>query len=254
MQDNNFEQFPGAKKESLNPIPKEQDYSKSFETGVPPFKGNAFLNTPDNPNTTETATKSPQSAINATTETSPDTSAITNSPNEAPSSGESKEYDSGLADASAIIKYGIDAAVKSNGIESVIDTISNFDASGSSDPVKDLLDRLGVESPNLDKESTKQNVLEFQEIVGAPDTKQRTAVGAAKAIADMKELISEVRGADPRYADLRAEARTAQIGYFEQALIDSQTKSLSELFKVLAERKENPGNQPQSEEEQNSEN
>ena len=68
----------------------------------------------------------------------------------------------------------------------------------------------------------------------APATKNRSLEGAFKAIEDMKELIAEVEGADPRYEQLRQEARAAGKGYFEYAVGSSTNRGLTDLFNTLA--------------------
>ena len=58
------------------------------------------------------------------------------------------------------------------------------------------------------------------------------------SIEDMKELIAEVEGADPRYEALREGARSAGKGYFEFAVSEYGVRGLTELFAVLGRQRE----------------
>jgi len=69
----------------------------------------------------------------------------------------------------------------------------------------------------------------------------RSYEGAFQALNDMKELIGEVEGADPRYEELREGARKAGKGYFEYAVSSYGTQGLTELFSALATQKEKTG-------------
>ena len=55
---------------------------------------------------------------------------------------------------------------------------------------------------------------------------------------DMKELIVEVEGADPRYEELRAGAKAAGKGYFEYAVGSQYNRGLTDLFRTLAAQRE----------------
>lgn len=153
------------------------------------------------------------------------------------------EYDKGIADAAALINYGLNAAAREIGVEAVVQKIKSFDASGRENPIKGLFECLGIDTPeecrelNNENEAAAKNEQAFREGVNAPLTR-RSDAGAFKALDDMKELISEVEGADPRYEELRAGARAAGKGYFEYAVKDYGIQGLTELFDVLAQQRE----------------
>lgn len=152
-------------------------------------------------------------------------------------------YDKGISDAAALINYGLNAAAREKGVEYVVQTIRNFNAFGSEDPIKKLFSELGVDTPeekrNIQEEdlATKENMEEFRGGVNAP-SQTKSIEGALKAIEDMKELIAEVEVADPRYEELRAGAKAAGKGYFEYAVSAFGTQDLTTLFKVLAMQRE----------------
>lgn len=164
----------------------------------------------------------------------------------------------GLTDAAAIVNYGLNAAAREYGVETVVQKIKNFDASSSDNPIRDLFVQLGVDTPmeledvRLEKEAARPQEADFYENSEvAPTTKNRTPEGAFKAIEDMKELISEVEGADPRYEQLRREARAAGKGYFEYAVGSNVDRGLTDLFNALAAQpkveEEKSGLEPESE-------
>lgn len=168
-----------------------------------------------------------------------------------------EEYNKGISNAAALINYGLDAAARERGVEYVVQTVKGFDASRSEDPIGDLYKALGVETKEDMKEirdegqAFKNNEAEFREGVNQPSQK-RSVEGAFKAISDMKELIAEVEGAEPRYAELRAGAKAAGKGYFEYAVSSYGTRGLTELFRVLAmqrEMSETKEEEPEKEEE-----
>ena len=154
------------------------------------------------------------------------------------------EYDQGLADAAAIINYGLDAAARRYGVEAVIQGIKSFDASGSDNPIRDLYRHLGIDTVEESKDlhnvndANKVDEAEFRERTSLPSTSEKSKEGAFKAIEDVKELISDVEGADPRYNDLRMGARQAGKGYFEYAVDSLEKRGLTDLFGVLQAQKE----------------
>lgn len=150
-----------------------------------------------------------------------------------------EEFNKGISDAAALINYGLDAAARERGVEFVVQTIKGF----SGTTVEELFNALGIDTPKEYEDTrdeamaARTNVAEFREGVNAP-TQRRSPEGFMRAIADMKELIGEVEGADPRYGELRAGARAAGKGYFEYAVSQYGKRGLTELFKTLAEQRE----------------
>lgn len=150
-----------------------------------------------------------------------------------------EEYNSDIAAAAALINYGLNAAAREIGVENTVQKIKNFDASGREDPIKDLFEHLGVDLPVERKAVQEEGMAArageeaFRQGVNAP-TQRRSVEGAFKALEDMKELIAEVEGADPRYEELREGARAANKGYFEYAVMNFGVQGLTELFSVLA--------------------
>ncbi len=211
MEENNFEKFP-VSKEVEQSVPVGQDFEEAMGSGVPEFAGDDFMASASENESIEDAT-------------------------------ESEEYDAGISDAAALINYGLDAAAREMGVEVVVQKIKGFDPSGSEDPIGDFFRCLGIDSPverkDLHEESmaNKPNEAEFRDGANAPSLK-RSYEGAFKAIADMKELIAEVEGADPRYDELRAGAKAAGKGYFEYAVSNYGKRGLTELFSVLSQQGE----------------
>ena len=231
MYDNDFEKFPGSKVEKSGErvVPEEQDFTKSYEKGgVPEFAGDKF------------------GMANETNEYYGETV-------------EDEEYDDDMANASALINYGLNAASREMGVEAVMQGIKSFDSAGSDDPIGDLFRHLGVntneELDDIKDESyvSAPEETEFRNESGMPKEVKKTKEGAFKAIEDMKELISEVEGADPRYDELRHNARSAGMGYFEYAVKDFGVRSLVELFDVLREQREQADEDETDEEEKSDE-
>ena len=216
MDDNNFEKFPGGSVEDVGEreVSEEQDFAKAFEDGVPEFNGSTL----DVVN--ETQTNLDQEIVDE----------------------ETMEYNKGLTDAAALINYGLDAAARELGVEQVVQKIKSFNTSGSADPVKDLFEYLGVDTKTehddvaFEGKANKPNEEGFRDEFGV-SSNNRSKEGAFNAIADMKELISEVEGADPRYAGLREGAKAAGMGYYEYAVKDYGARGLTELFRTLAQQK-----------------
>ena len=234
MDNNNLEQYPGFKVESAGEreVAPEEDFAKAFETGMPPFAGE----------------QNSETQYEQGSETQYGQAAVENLYyGEAKGDGENgdvgEQYDAGIADAAALINYGLDAAARELGVETVVQKIKGFDAGGREDPIGDLFKELGVDTPEEAEAvreegmATMANEREFREGVNNPG-QRRSYEGAFEALSDMKELISEVEGADPRYEELREGARAAGKGYFEYAVSKFGSQGLTELFGVLAEQRE----------------
>lgn len=150
----------------------------------------------------------------------------------------------GIKDASAILNYGLNAAAREYGVEKVVQGIKTFDATGSTSPITDLYKHLGVETKEEwndvrdEARAARSSENEFKEQYGMPGTEKRSDEGVLEAIKDMKELISEVEGADPRYESLRQGAKAAGMGYFDYAVKGYDVRGMTELFEVLAAQKE----------------
>ncbi len=207
--ENGFEKFPGSG------IPGEAqiEMANQYETGNPPFGGEQQFGTANETNEYYGEKTADQET--------------------------GEEYDKGLSDASAAINYGLDAAAREKGVEFVIQTLRNF----YGNTIEELYAALGIktaedmEKTQAEGQAANANVAEFREGVNAPSQKQ-SPEGFTRMIADMKELILEVEGADPKYEELRAGARAAGKGYFEYAVSSFGTQGLTELFKVLAMQRE----------------
>lgn len=225
MDNNNFEKFPGeVEREAEREVPEEQDFAKAFESGVPEFAGSWF-----------------SEASKEADERADDGGSLSET------GGEEKddaEYDEGLTSAAALINYGLDAASRELGVEQTVQRIKDFDATNSENPIRDLYQHLGVKDNEvrkdvmLEAEAARVKEAEFREEAGASGAERRSKEGAFKAIEDMKELITEVEEADPRYQALREGAKVAGKGYFDYAVEDFGTRGLTELFGVLARQKE----------------
>ena len=222
MQDNTIEQYPGSSPETKaeRSVPPEQDFAKNFAKGdVPPFAGEQF----------GVAHQGNEYYGESNTEDS--------------EQDNSDEYNEGLSDAASLINYGLDAVAREKGVEAVVQGIKSFDASKSDNPLRDLYIHLGIDTAEeLDdardeSQATKAAREHFRNEYNMPKTQQKSREGATKAILDRKELIAEVEGADPRYAELRSAARSYGKGYFEYAVKDFGLRGLTDLFSVLAEQK-----------------
>lgn len=163
----------------------------------------------------------------------------------------------GINDAAALINYGLDAAARELGVETVVQRIKTFDVSGPGNPIEKLFGYLGIDTPKefddvrYEFKAAKPAVAEFRENNEIPMVKRSNA-GAIKAIKDMKELISEVEGADPAYDELRNGAKGMQKGYFEYAVMGIEKPGLTDLFDVLKTYKPDNGEEaPENPEEQN---
>ena len=245
MEDNTFEKFPSASPEvsAERSVPPEQDFRKSFAEGVPEFSGDKFGIAHENNDFYGESVKE---------------------------DSESEEYNDSVANAASLINYGLDAIAREKGVEVVVQGIKSFDTTGSENPLRDLYDHLGIdtreefEDVRDESMASKFKKTQFREEYNMPKTQKRTREGMFKAIADMKELIAEVEGADPRYEELRQSAKNYGKGYFEYAVKDFGLRGLTDLFSVLAEQKKKkeeeerkeeakPVEEPQLEEETNPE-
>ena len=189
---------------------------------APEFSGNQFG---------ETTPPTPESPYEPTTEQSIDNQL---------------ERDDNIADASAIINYGLNAAAREKGVEPTIQAINNFVPNGNENPIKQLLGELGIntgaEIKDLVEEShaTKPDENAFRnENINAPNTMNKSQEGALNAIKEVKELVAEVQ-TSPAYANLRAEAMHAGKGIFEYAVSKSGVRDLTILFSSLSQFKETP--------------
>lgn len=215
---NNFEKFPGANPEvSSENLEKAKGWemAMSGETGgeVPVFKGDKYgIAKEENNYYGETIADEAEN-----------------------------KYDSELAEASSILNFGLDSMARTIGVEATISLIKGADVNGSEDPIGDLMRKAGIDTKTEvddlkdESEANVSKVAETRREVNTPS--HSTSVEAARnAILEMKELISEVEGADPKYDALRAGAKSAGMGYFEYAIKDYGTRGLAELFQVLAEQ------------------
>ena len=219
MYDNSFEIVPGnnAETQAERSVPPEQDFEKSFAAGdVSEFAGEQF----------GVANEKNQFYGESADEQAAET-----------------ESNEGIADAASIINYGLDAIAREKGVEHVVQGIKTFDANGSENPIRDLFVHLGLNNENdfedahEESAATKQLRDTFRNEYNMPSTNNRSKQSALKAIADMKELIAEVEGADPRYMELRKAAASAGKGYFEYAVEGYNNRGLTELFATLSEQK-----------------
>ena len=228
--DNSLEKFPGASPETKaeRSVPPEQDFAEKMKD-VPPFQTEKMFGTANSEN---------QFYGESTTEEQ-----------------ETTERNEGLNDASAIINYGLDAVARQKGVEATVQGIKSFDASNSENPLRDLYTHLGINTieelkdTRDESDASKYARESFRSEYNMPRTQQKSREGAIKAILDMKELITEVEDADPRYQELRNNARAAGKGYFEYAVKDFGLRGLTDLFGVLAEqRKKKEQEKPKQEE------
>lgn len=222
----NFERLPSSGRE----VPEDNDFEKKFaKEGVPPFAGEDFGAISQNEGTSDVAVNKPDGEV-------ADVAA-----------GEDENND-GITEAAAIINYGLNAAARDRGVEPVVQGLKNFVITASSDVIGDLFRQLGIDTPAEKKElneearATKISEGEFRAEQGVQSRGRYTNEGAIAAINNMKELISEVEGADPRFGALRQGARAANMGYFEYAVKDYAVRDLTTLFKVLSEQKEKGAN------------
>lgn len=211
MYDDNFE-TTNTIEEDEAVVLSDQDFEKSFAKGIPKFAG-------EQPGMTDE--------------------------NNQPSDETATELNNeGLNGAAVLINYGLDAIAREKGVEAVVQGIKTFDASKSDKPLRDLYVHLGINNiedlkdAKEESDATRQVRDHFRDEYNMPSIRNRSREGMLKAIQDMKELIAEVEGVDPRYEELRNAAKTAGKGYFEYAVKDYGVRGLTELFSVLAKQKE----------------
>ena len=167
-------------------------------------------------------------------------------PTEAPLETSAEARDENIADAAAIINYGLNAAAREIGVEAVIQKIKNFVPNNTEDPIKQLFDELGIDT----KEEISDTIYESRAIkkeedifrnesINAPAKMEQSQNGALDAIQKVKELITEVEDS-PDYADLRADALKNGKGIFENAVSKYAVRDLTVLFDALSEQKNHP--------------
>lgn len=279
---NSFEKFPGSKGEISAEQAKQAEAWKDAMAGAPEFGGEGIgtfeepksdgsgigVVAPEAPKSAEVAgdafgiakaeneyygeSKSSGTGQEVGKQSTPDSSVTQVSSMDvvAPPAEDGAERDDGIADAAALINYGLNAAAMQIGVEAVVQKIKGFDASGREDPIGDLFALLEVDLPEGYKDKAKgsaDNINEFRDGVNAPATQNKSNEGAFKALDDMKELISEVEGADPRYEELRQGAKRLGKGYFEYAVSNYDVQGLTQLFDELAKQREGAENEEPAE-------
>lgn len=124
-----FEKVPEKKERAVAP---EQDFARSFERGgVPEFKGDL-----------SGEVEADKYGI-AKAENNYYGEAVKdgNLPDQNDDGGgdSSEVYDKGITGAAALINYGLNAAAREVGVETVVQKLKDFDTSGREDPVGDFL-------------------------------------------------------------------------------------------------------------------
>ena len=245
---NQFEQAPGetlkkvgeASGEAMSMGAKEWGDAMTGETGipVPEFAGPKFLG-----GTGEAV--NPISKIEKAVEMGNKISETLGNANEEnkfygeAKDEESERFDEGMENAQSLSGALADAVSK-YGIEDTIQKLNSCDLSGSNNPIGDLYYYLGLGTAYESEETAKHEVSSGDATREAekPASQNQDVEGTLAAIADMKELISEVQGASPVYEELRQGARAAGMGYFEFAVSNYGVQGLPELFEVLKAQKE----------------
>ena len=131
-------------------------------------------------------------------------------------------------------------AVSKYGYGRTMQKLSECDVSGSDDPVGDLYYYMGLGTTHEGEEEAKHEVgmtdgeADNKEIVSSDQNVQ----GVRTEINNMKEIINEVKGANPAYEGLRQGAWAAGMDVFEYAAKAYEVQSLPELFQVLEQQKE----------------
>lgn len=159
-------------------------------------------------------------------------------------SGEAVDgYNKDISEGAAILNYGLNGAAAQLGVGVVVEGIKNFDVSSSENPVRDLLNSLGIDSKPEFKElrenqaAHKDNQNAFYDSDNGPVVLTRSNEGARKAIEDMQDLIRAVEKDDDDYADLREAAKVNNKNLFEQAITEYKVQDLASLFSALTEIK-----------------
>lgn len=260
MENDNLERIPGSvSPEQERAIAAEQDFAKSFESGVPPFTGQFGgeasgdvsekqygIANPDNDYYGEASQQNANTSTASTEEINASADVASAEPD--------SEYVSGVAAAAALVNYGIGAASEAAGsMESLFQKLKGFDASGREDPIGDFYKYLGVDTPaeaaSLQEENAAAASAEsaFRDGVNAPSLNKSTE-GAIKAISDMRELIAGVEGADPRFAEVRAAASAAGMGCFDYIakVALGGEKNLMGVLNYLSQQRESADQEPES--------
>ncbi len=217
MNENSFENYPG---ENINREPSEEDLARAdqWESAMEAEDTPAF------------AGEDPMVPMG-----------LELTPSETEEVPEEAKNNESLSSAAAIINYGLNAAAREYGVETVVQKIKTFNSAGSENPIKDLFLYLGIDTPSefndVQSEGDAMRAEEtnfYDNSEAAPDTKRRSIEGAFQAIQDMKNLIAEVEGTNPRYEELREGAKAAGKGYFEYAVGSNVNRGLTDLFNTLA--------------------
>ena len=146
-------------------------------------------------------------------------------------------------------------AVSKYGYGRTMQKLSECDVSGSDDPVGDLYYYMGLGTTHEGEEEAKHEVgmtdgeADNKEIVSSDQDVQ----GVRTEINNMKEIINEVKGANPAYEGLRQGAWAAGMDVFEYAAKAYEVQSLPELFQVLEQQKEQPNEVEEKQKEQEKE-
>ena len=240
--DNNFEGMPGEfvsdGEETRKLGPTEGDFEEAMRDAEEGAKWDVFGNRVEEDEVQKDGTES---------EVVEDTPLV----NKADEMMDGNEYNQGIADAAAIINYGLNAAARERDVESVVQGIKNFVVTGSNDVIGDLFRSLGIDTPAEMKElreearATRTSEEAFLAEQGVQGRGRYSNEGAIAAINSMKELIFEAEGSAREFEGLRQGAKAANMGYFEYAVKvlakqedKDKREDLTTLFKVLAEQKE----------------
>ena len=259
MESDEFEKISesGMEAKGERAVPPGQDFEESFKDGVPEFAGDKYgVANPENQYYGEA--KDDASEMNGD-----DIGLVENGLDEGDDAARANEegaaranekvdmggkYNAGIADAAALINYGLDAAARNLGVGVVVKKIKEFNADGRADPIGDLFKELGVDTPEEWREIRREGEVAatteaaFREGANAP-SQNKSYTGALVALKSMKELIGEVEGADVRYEKLRNDARAAGKGVFDYAVSEFDKPGLTELFDMLAVQGESNGNE-----------
>ena len=233
-----FEKVPGSNAEAAGEriIPEGQDFSKSFETGVPEFGGFGGEVSERNFGIANAENMYYGEAQDGGLETN---------------DGDSENgRDEGIAEAGAILN--LIGNIKMT--EDRLRKIYEFDADGAKYPAWELAQILGVAVGDKPKEST--GGIEMEKSVNAPVDMERTREAEIHAIKAMQNQIRRMLGADEKYSGLSV----SRSGVVEQIASENQANgveadratNLAEFLQGLAsheEREEEVGPGPELESE-----
>ena len=219
MNDNNYEQYPGFKVESVGEreVAPSEDFEKSFETGVPPFAGEQGGEVQYGQATAENLYYG---------EAKDD---------EEVKQGEAEnKRDEGIAAAG----MAVDLLGNPRVDDVMLRKIYEFNVDGSKNPILELKQMLGI-AGDQSEDLTGEYELESSE--NAPIEMERSFEGDRLAIKFLQELIGEVLNADVDYSELRASGH----GVVEQAgreneergVEASRATNLAEILQGWAEYK-----------------